>query len=140
MTTRSQIVVGVDGSAGSKHAVEWAARQARLEGKSLLAVNAWEPVAVGWTPYPTALMSSMAAEQEKVLQEALDEVLGEDRGVDVETQVLCGSPGRKLVSVSDGAALLVVGRHGRHRLTGQLGSVSGYCARHAPCPVVVVHP
>lgn len=140
MATNSQIVVGVDGSAGSRQALEWAARQARLEGKSLLAVNAWEPVVVGWTPYPADLMTGMAVEQEKVLQDTLDEVLGPNRGVEVETQVICGSPGRKLVSASSGAALLVVGRHGRHRLTGQIGSVSDYCARHASCPVVVVHP
>lgn len=139
MTTHSQIVVGVDGSSGSKHALEWAAQHARLEGKSLLAINVWEPVAVGWTPYPLDLASSMTVEKEKVLQDTLDEVLGPNRGVEVETRVVSGSPGRTLVSASNGAALLVVGRHGHRRFTGQLGSVSDYCARHATCPVLV-HP
>lgn len=140
METNSRIVVGVDGSVGSKHALAWAAGQARRERKPLFAVSTWEPISTGWTPYPTAMLTNLAVEREKVLQDAIDEVLGPDRDVEIETRVLCGAPGKTLVHLSEEASLLVVGRHGHHRLTGQIGSVSDYCARHASCPVVVVHP
>jgi nucleotide-binding universal stress UspA family protein len=133
------IVVGVDGSLGSKSALAWAVRQSRLEGKTLVAINAWEPVTVGWTPYPSEIVDHLMVENEKVLQETLDEVLGPDRDVEVEPRLVRGPAARVLVGAADGAALLVVGRHGRHEWGGRLGSVSGYCARHARCPVVVVH-
>jgi nucleotide-binding universal stress UspA family protein len=118
MTINSQIVVGVDGSLGSKRALEWAARQALLEERSLLALDAWAPIAVGWTPYPADLIGSMTVEHEKVLQDTLGGVLGADRGVEVETRVICGSSGKELVSASNGAALLVVGRHRHRRVDG----------------------
>jgi nucleotide-binding universal stress UspA family protein len=49
------------------------------------------------------------------------------------------SPAPALVMVSKGADLLVVGSRGLggfHELL--IGSVGGYCARHATCTVVVV--
>ncbi|HEX7107587.1 MAG TPA: universal stress protein [Acidothermaceae bacterium] len=136
---KARIVVGVDGSAGSKAALAWAAGQARLLGCPLEAVITWDPVATPWTPYPLDLVNDMRIEHDKVLNETIDEVLGADRGVDVRARVIEGSPGRVLVKVAETASLLVVGRHGRHEWTGRLGSVSTYCVHHAACPVVVVH-
>ncbi|MGZ4543436.1 MAG: universal stress protein, partial [Mycobacteriaceae bacterium] len=51
---RRRIVVGVDGSAGSKAALRWAAAQAKLSGATLDAVAAWNyPASYGWAPvYP----------------------------------------------------------------------------------------
>ena len=135
----ARVVVGVDGSAGSKAALAWAAGQARLMGCPLEAVITWDPVATPWTPYPLDLVNDLRIEHDKVLNETIDEVLGSDRGVDVRARVIEGSPGRVLVKVAETASLLVVGRHGRHEWTGRLGSVSTYCAHHASCPVVVVH-
>jgi nucleotide-binding universal stress UspA family protein len=133
------IVVGVDGSVGSKAALAWAARQARLEQAPLEVIVSFEPVSIPWTPYPVDIIGELALEHEKRLHEAIDEVLGVDRGVEVRARVVEGSPGRVLVKVAEHAALLVVGRHGHHEWTGRLGSVSTYCAHHATCPVVVVH-
>ena len=48
---RARIVVGVDGSAGSAHALRWAARQAGYAGATLEAVTAWQyPAFFGWAP------------------------------------------------------------------------------------------
>jgi nucleotide-binding universal stress UspA family protein len=133
-----QIVVGVDGSAGSKAALAWAARQARRDGKSLVAVYCWEPTMIGLAPYIIDAVDP-SIDAAKVLQETIDEVLGPDRGVDIEPLTVPGSPGRTLTRIARGAALLVVGRHGRHEWSGYLGSTSLYCARRATPPVVVVH-
>ena len=136
---RGRIVVGVDGSPGSKAALAWAAGQARLQRCPLEAVITWDPVAAPWTPYPLDLINDLRIENDKLLNETIDEVLGPDRGVEVRARVAEGSPGRVLVQAAETASLLVVGRHGRHEWTGRLGSVSTYCAHHASCPVVVVH-
>ena len=46
-----RIVVGVDDSEGSAHALRWAARQAGFTGATLEAVIAWQyPAFFGWAP------------------------------------------------------------------------------------------
>ena len=52
--TYGRIVVGLDGSEGSKDALRWAARQATLTGASLDVVMTWEVPVVPygvWTGY-----------------------------------------------------------------------------------------
>jgi nucleotide-binding universal stress UspA family protein len=62
-------------------------------------------------------------------------------GVQATTHLAEGTAANALSELSDGAAMLVVGAHGRGRIgTALLGSVSQGCLRHARCPVVVVHP
>ena len=56
------IVVGVDGSAGSKGALAWAARQARLEQASLEPIISFEPLSIPWTPYPVDIIGEVAIE------------------------------------------------------------------------------
>ena len=51
--SEARIVVGVDGSEGSQHALRWAARQAELTGARLEVVTSWEyPATYGWVPVP----------------------------------------------------------------------------------------
>ena len=135
---RSRIVVGVDGTDGSKAALRWAAHEAELARCGVLAVNAWQVTSVGWAPYPSTASVTVPIEAEKVLQETVDEVLGPDRKIDVVLRTVRGPAGRVLVRTSCGAVLLVVGKRGRHAWTGRLGSVSEYCARHAQCPLTIV--
>ena len=48
---QSRIVVGVDGSEGSKDALRWAARQSELTGATLEVVTGWDyPAFYGWAP------------------------------------------------------------------------------------------
>lgn len=133
-----RIIVGVDGTEGSKVALRWAAREAELSNRGLLAVNSWQANTIGWAPYPSSAAIGVPVEAEKVLQETVDEILGPDRKIDVQLRVVRGPAGRVLVRVSANAVLLVVGKRGRHAWTGRLGSVSEYCARHAQCPLVIV--
>jgi nucleotide-binding universal stress UspA family protein len=132
------IVVGVDGSEPSKRALRWAADQAKLTGAELKVVTTWEyPPTLGWAPpYPSDFDPDADARQ--ALQATVDTVLGDDHGV-MQLEVTEGHPAFVLTEAADGATLLVVGSRGHGAFAGMLlGSVSEYCAAHAPCPVVVV--
>lgn len=135
---QAPIVVGVDRSDSAKRALAWAAQLAREEGRQVVAVTAWRPLTVGWTPYPTNLPDDLSSEAAMVQQEAVDEVFGAHRDVDIQTQVVRGPAGRVLVQASHHAALLVLGQHLPHPWTPGAGSVARYCAGHATCPVAVI--
>jgi nucleotide-binding universal stress UspA family protein len=138
---RARIVVGVDGSAGSKQALRWAARQARYDGATLEAITAWQyPAFFGWAPVgvDSADFGSIA---EKSLNDALNEVFGAERPDWVQTRVVEGYPAQVLVDASEGADLLVVGSRGHAGFADALlGSVSTYCVHHAHGPVTVIRP
>ena len=71
----ARIVVGVDGSDGSKEALRWAIRQAELTGAELDAVIAWEyPAFFGWAPVG-ADDADFAKIAEETLTGALNEVV-----------------------------------------------------------------
>ncbi|MDQ6615048.1 MAG: universal stress protein [Actinomycetota bacterium] len=62
-----------------------------------------------------------------------------DRELLVTAHLINGDPSPSLVAFADGAALLVVGRRGLGWIGRLLpGSVSSYCAAHAPCALAVV--
>ena len=135
------IVVGYDGSAGSRLALAWAAETARLQGKRLTLVHS---VNVATVPaYPAMDLSEL----EPLLADAAKSLVDEGAvragatldASQVETQYWLGSPAAQLVETSSQAELVVVGSRGRGRvLAGLLGSTSYAVAAHAKCPVVVV--
>lgn len=59
--------------------------------------------------------------------------------VTLTTSVVHEDAADALVGASGGAALLVLGAHGRHGVKGHLGSVSQAVVRRAQCPVAVLH-
>ena len=134
----ARIVVGIDGSAGAKEALRWAAQQAKSTGAALEVVIAWHyPVFYGWAPGPQDFDFGDAAEQ--ALTGAIDEVLGSDRPARLRTRVAEGNAAQVLVDASADADLLVVGSRGYGGFAGALlGSVSTYCVHHARCPVTVI--
>jgi nucleotide-binding universal stress UspA family protein len=142
--TTTRIVVGVDGSEGSKTALTWAMTQARLSGATVEAVTTWQDPAMYGFSYGWALVAyegdSIATIMTKVLDEAITEVSGQlDRPVTVLPRVIEGHPAQVLLDAADGAQMLVVGSRGHGTFAGiMLGSVSQHCVQHAPCPVVVV--
>jgi len=137
--------VGVDGSEGSVKALQWAASEARIRNARLHPVLAWEPrvravggVAVTPNADEIAAFSRDALERLDSLLDAHSEELA---GLDIERSAARGAAAPVLLEAARGATLLVVGTHGRSGLVGLLlGSVSRECARHAPCPVVIVPP
>lgn len=139
-----RIVVGVDGSPGSKIALAWAMTQARLTDATVEAITTWQdPVMYGftyaWAPV-TYEGGSIATVMAKVLDDSIAEVSGQlERPVAVLPRVAEGHPVLVLLDAANGAAMLVVGSRGHSTIAGLLlGSVSQHCVQHAPCPVVVV--
>jgi nucleotide-binding universal stress UspA family protein len=142
MTSGSpRIVVGVDGSDGSREALRWAIRQAELTGAELDVVTAWEyPAFFGWAPVGVD-SADFAKIAEETLSGALSEAFGAERPGWVSAQVHEGYPADVLVKAAEGADLLVVGCRGYGGFTDALlGSVSTYCVHHAHGPVTVIRP
>jgi nucleotide-binding universal stress UspA family protein len=136
---KPRIVVGVDGSAGSKAALRWAARLAGQLGAQLDVVGVWEyPPLFGITALPE--LEFPVADIERSLNETVAEVLGAARPADLRVKALSGPAAETLVTAGRGALMIVVGNRGRGGFSGLLlGSVSARTAEHADCPVLVVH-
>jgi nucleotide-binding universal stress UspA family protein len=134
----ARIVVGVDGSEGSKEALRWAARQAEFTGATLLAVSSWQfPAFYGWVPEDV----DFAELARRALDETLDAVFGAARPAGLETRVVEGFAGQVLVAASADAELVVVGSRGYGGVADALlGSVSTYCVHHGHGPVTVIRP
>jgi len=139
-----RIVVGVDNSAGSAHALRWALAYARQTGGSVEAVTAWQVPAMyayayGWTP--TGIDNAgIIRYAEKSLTETVTQALGgQGDPVAVTTRVIDGPAAQVLLTAGKGAELLVLGSRGHGAFAGMLlGSVSQHCVQHAACPTVVI--
>jgi len=137
-----RIVVGVDNSAGSAHALRWALAYARQTGGSVEAVTAWQVPAMyayayGWTP--TGIDDAgIIRYAEKSLTETVTQALGgQGDPVAVTTLVIEGPAAQVLLEAGKGAQLLVLGSRGHGAFAGMLlGSVSQHCVQHAVCPTV----
>ena len=137
------IVVGIDGSAGSVRALEFALAEARLRGSKLKAVEVWHIPASVYSGGGLAPVVTDPDEFEGFAKERLDEVLqsvaAQAEGVEVERIVREGQPAEVLVEAAEDAELLVVGSRGLGGFRGLLlGSIGQQCAHHARCPVVIV--
>ena len=144
LAVSSRIVVGVDGSALSEHALRWAQFVAQATGSNLEVVSAWEPFAsfgwlgAGWESVPNDWDPALDAE--KIVTTSIDNVFGENRPPGFQLTLREGNAARVLLDVSQGARMLIVGSRGHGGFTGLLlGSVSAACAEHATCPVLVLH-
>lgn len=137
---QQRIVVGVDGSASSKSALRWAARQAELTGAAVDAVISWNfPANHTWAMGFTNAHEVFTDDAEKTLSDSVAEALGPEPAVEVRTHVRQGQAAGVLLDAAKDATMLVVGSRGRGGFAGLLlGSVSTACVHHATCPVVVV--
>jgi nucleotide-binding universal stress UspA family protein len=137
----TDIVIGMDTSAGAAAALRWAVREAEARGWTVTALMAWglldqphAPPDEGFDPQYTE------ADALEALDTAVDAAVGAEAGRKIERRVTTDLPARALVAAAEGARLLVVGARGLggfKRLL--LGSVSEQCLHHAPCPVAIVH-
>jgi nucleotide-binding universal stress UspA family protein len=131
-----RVVVGVDGSTGSRKALEFAFDHASRSGSPVTAVHAWRNAARGDTG--EGLVEEIRA-AERVLAEALAGFADQYPDVKVTTEAIPVVPQRVLADASQSASLVVVGSRGLGAFAGLLlGSVSQSVLHHAQCPVAVV--
>ncbi len=143
MAHSNRIVVGVEGSKGSKKALQWAIDEAKHRNATVEVVTAYLPTYVpaapdfGYVPLdPIDLV-----EEVRKMQEAVIEEVAPNPPVTIDRKLLKGRAADTLIMAADGAAMLVVGSRGRGGFRGLLlGSVSQQIAQHASCPVVIVRP
>jgi nucleotide-binding universal stress UspA family protein len=133
------VIAGYDGSESSRNALAYAAGVSQRLGRPLLVVYVCssgvycEPLTGQVVGVPRD-----AEALERWLLAELDQVTGHAE-VDVHVRTRRGSPARELAAAAEefSADALVIGapKHIWHRVAG---SVSGWLARHARCPVIVV--
>ena len=142
------IVVGVDGSASSEHAVMWAADEARLQHRGLTLAHASRTLStqdLAWLSaggvHPHQVNEEIRVEAERVIQRAHSLAQARSPETAIETIVVPQDARSLLLDLSGTAAMTVVGTRGHGRVAGLLlGSVSGALVRHAHRPVTVVRP
>jgi nucleotide-binding universal stress UspA family protein len=140
-----EVVVGIDGSPPSRKALEFAVEHASLSGLRLRVLHAWEmPAVLSPTTHETfsagEILRDFKGAASRGTAEMVAGVAQEWPDVRVEQEVVQGMAAKRLIEVSENAALLVVGSRGHGGFVGLLlGSVSNYVGHHAKCPVVIVH-
>jgi nucleotide-binding universal stress UspA family protein len=133
------VIAGYDGSESSRNALAYAAGVSQRLGRPLLVVYVCssgvycEPLTGQVVGVPRD-----AEALERWLLAELDQVTGH-ADIDVHVRTRRGSPARELAAAAEefNADALVIGapKHIWHRVAG---GVSGWLARHARCPVIVV--
>ncbi|WP_154788103.1 universal stress protein [Nocardia aurantiaca] len=127
------VVVGVDGSPLSTHAIEVAFDEASRRGVEVVAVHAWgdrtrDPV-------------YSASDAHDLLARSLSAPIAEYPNVKVWSVVAEGRPLRQLLEESRRAQLIVIGSHGRGGFPGMtLGSTGEAVMHAADCPVAIIRP
>ena len=143
MSRWTEIVVGVDGSEGSRRALRWAFEESREHDAKLLVVTAWSlpapPMAPPFGSYPWEGSFDLSEPARQLVTTSIAEALGPDPEGVVESVVVQGNAAKVLLERSGTADLLVVGSRGHGAFAGMLlGSVSHHVTAHASCTVAVV--
>jgi nucleotide-binding universal stress UspA family protein len=138
------IIVGIDGSAHSTRALEWAINDAAARHAPVTVLTVHLVPANGWTGNPMTLPEDTTDVEEarQAAEETVVKVisqLGEAQPPSVTVRALSGFPAQELIEASRTADLLVVGSRGAGGFARlMVGSVSSQVVHHAHCPVVVV--
>ncbi|WP_017603320.1 universal stress protein [Nocardiopsis alkaliphila] len=144
-STTRWLIVGVDGSDSSRHALEWSAHQAMLRGLGVLIVAAARPLATngfGW--WPETEQRTEEAEgsgARRLLEHAHDWVARLFPELSVRTRLSFDRPAQALIEEASapGAAAVVVGSRGLSGIAAAfVGSVGIELAARSPVPVIVL--
>jgi nucleotide-binding universal stress UspA family protein len=138
------IVVGVDGSANSERALDWAMRQAAALHLPLAVVTVHEVPKSYWGNIPVvgpadqALLGKLRQAAEEMTQKAAGRI-DDAEPTSVAVRAVNGFVVKELVDASHDADLVVLGARshsGFARLL--LGTASSEIIQHSACPVVIV--
>ncbi|MDG4797671.1 universal stress protein [Micromonospora sp. WMMD1082] len=136
------VVVGVDGSALSRRAVEFAVRTAALRGAGVIALHAYRhPASTGPGDMQPLVYdeSELRADEDRTVAESIAGLAERYPEVPITRESVRGRAARVLTEASRRAQLTVVGGGRRNELTGLLlGSVSQSLLHHSDCPVAVI--
>ncbi|MFT4281549.1 universal stress protein [Microbacterium sp.] len=125
---RRGVVVGIDGSSVSEHALRFAAEEADRSGEPLIAVSVWTPLQAprnGLAVYPELYLTNMQAATEEVQALALAGMASDFPDLVVDRRVERGYPSHVINELASSARLAVVGTHGRGAVARfLLGSIS----------------
>jgi len=143
MANSPDVVVGVDDSPNSLHAMSVAADEAARRGTGLLAIHVWHAAATWGVPLawpaghsPGEFVRKRLTEEAEQLQAARQQA-GEPP-VTVSVEVIEGDTERELRTAGKDAPMLVLGERRHRGPTVVLGSVVGALVAHPPCPVLIV--
>jgi nucleotide-binding universal stress UspA family protein len=137
------VIVGVDGSKGSRDALRWAAGLATATHRRIRVLRAWQyPATAGIDLTRTSRLPSVD-EMDRSMREGLarvvEEVLGPDVPVDLATARGDAAGALLRAARAARADLLALGSRGLGGFKGLLlGSVSRSLAEYSPCPVAIV--
>ncbi|MEV6731068.1 MULTISPECIES: universal stress protein [unclassified Streptomyces] len=139
--SNAEVVVGVDIHETFDHVLDFAFEEAARRNCPLRAVHGWKmPSAYNYVPF-----FDPDNEQDigRSVTHLVDDMLlpwqHKFPDVEVSQSVFMGSAGEHLVRASQGAGLVVVGRHVRRSPLGaHLGSVAHAVLHHAAAPVAVI--
>jgi nucleotide-binding universal stress UspA family protein len=142
------IVVGVDGSANARFALEWAIKEGAIKNAPVTVITVNEVASSFWTGNPITVPADeiRLEEDRKAAAELADKIvtdLGGPRPASVTIKAVNGFAADELIHASEGADILVVGARGGAQSGGMahhtpIGSISTKVLHHAKCPVVVV--
>jgi nucleotide-binding universal stress UspA family protein len=136
------ILVPVDGSSYSSHAVESAIDLAKISGAGICLVNCYELLDASLEVsgiFAKDIARSVEEQSYKVLEKAAQQL--REAGIDFTTKSILGSPGKVLTDLakSKDFDLIIMGSHGHSDMTGLfLGSVTHKVLNTIYCPVMVV--
>ena len=139
------ILVGIDGSAHSQQALEWAAKEAAIRHTSLTVLTVHQAVASYWggvSHYQGD--DELTAKARDAAQAETDKVLAGLAGPrpdSVTVTAVHGFPVEEIINAGKDADMIVLGSRGAGGFARlMMGSVSSQVAHHAHCPVLIVPP
>jgi nucleotide-binding universal stress UspA family protein len=137
------ILVGIDGSAHSRLALEWAAKEAALRHTSLTVLTVHHGVAGFWGgTLRYAGDEELVEKGRQAAQAETDKVvasLGDARPTSVTVKATEGGPIEEILIAGADADMIVLGSRGGGGFSRMLlGSVSANVVEHAQVPVTIV--
>lgn len=137
------VVVAVDGADPSHAALLWAAAEASRRGQPLHIVTIEETLdaAMSFDAELVGVAELLDKSATALLESARRSVAEKYPSLHVTTAEAEGQPARLFVEASETAGLLVLGSHGKPKLThAGMGTTAFQTATHARCPIVLIHP
>jgi nucleotide-binding universal stress UspA family protein len=138
------IIVGIDGSAHSHQALEWAVNEAAARHAPLTVLTVNQALVGSWggpVRYPgdQELIEKARDAAQQETDSVLEKTSAGSRPPSVTVRAVTGLPAEALLSAAADADMIVVGSRGAGGFKRLLmGSVSTVVTHHAHCPVVVI--